>query len=331
MQFVDLFNKIQSPPFGIRKGVIPILLAAAMRSFPSTLSINDQKSNYLYDILPSTIEDICEYPEKYHFKVHKLDINREDLLVGIYNLFSPNQNISIREVDMLRKCFDSLEMWKHNLPKNALQTSQIGTETKLFQEIIQKNYDPEQLFFYKIPSIFNQNNIKKLLTELLKVKNELENIVNFYYLEAEYAIKKSLHCDPENDLIYELSLWSSYFPEYIISSVPDQYRKSFLERIKIKYENKNILIDNIAILLIGLPIKNWDDSHITDFNRKFHDSITYCEDYLLFQSNKIDDAQSKAGIQRLALSRIKQFYEKLKQTTDDSNARLLINTTLKEI
>ena len=56
-----LFKKIQSKPYGVRAGLVPILFACAIRAFPVVGSLSG-RDGYISDIRPTTVEEICRDP-----------------------------------------------------------------------------------------------------------------------------------------------------------------------------------------------------------------------------------------------------------------------------
>ena len=53
--------------------------------------------------------------------------------------------------DLIRRCYDSLEAWKAQLPPAALTTKQVSERARRFQVAIQRSSDPVQLLFKQIP------------------------------------------------------------------------------------------------------------------------------------------------------------------------------------
>ena len=76
--------------------------------------------------------------------------------------------------------------------------------------------------------------------------------------------------------------------------------------------------------MTGLPVKNWDDSNISEFNRKIQEYIATSEDLLLYNSDQLNGNSSNHGIQKLLITRIEQFYSKLQKATDNDTAKQLI-------
>ncbi len=75
-QIRPLFEKLLRPPIGLRAGLIPILFAAGLKAFANAVSIT-RNGEYLNDLLPTDIEDLCRNPDDYQLTVLELMTNGE--------------------------------------------------------------------------------------------------------------------------------------------------------------------------------------------------------------------------------------------------------------
>ncbi|MCY4262699.1 MAG: hypothetical protein OXC97_05225, partial [Candidatus Dadabacteria bacterium] len=68
----ELFCKLELPPYGMRRGVMPVFVAAALQAFAKAVVIK-REGKYLSDILASEIEEFCSVPEKFTVDVLEVD------------------------------------------------------------------------------------------------------------------------------------------------------------------------------------------------------------------------------------------------------------------
>ncbi len=84
--FGVLLDELKEPPFGVREGLLPLLLAAGFRAFPSAATI--RKGRVLVDdVLPSTVEDIAKHPDQYVLDVVDLGSAERAYLNALSGLF----------------------------------------------------------------------------------------------------------------------------------------------------------------------------------------------------------------------------------------------------
>jgi len=331
--FQNFFSVLTSPPYGMRLGVIPIMFAASLRAFPSSLSIKTRRGEYLDDILPSTIEDICAKPEEYMINVHELSEPRLNFLKEIYSIFAGGNIVSVREKDIMRRCYDAVEYWKSTLPDSAFTTRQVSPAAQKVQDSFIKEGDPERLFFYKWPSIFDTIDIDTLEKNIRAVKKEIEGVIDIYYIHASKTFLSAIQFESndEKNLLVAANRWASFFPDSAYESMADDTAKAFLKRVKMKYTSRRKMIDSIAALLIGRPLNRWDDSAIMVFDRSVKEVVKQIEEHMLHNADDTQDESIKEGLVSLAQERIRFLYKRLIDITGEDEAHLIIDKLRKEV
>lgn len=322
----DLFEMLKRPPYGVRKGVIPILLASALRAFPSVLSITHQKDGYLEDILPSDLERMCESPAEYRVSVEELTNNKNDFLIRLYELFDPESRVSKREMDLIRKAYDAIEIWKSELPEASMTSKRISIEARTFQELVRSIKDPRDLFLKKLPSKYGTADIEELFEVIRNAKVELEGITEAYYIMAGKSVLSALQM-PSYDIsgiMHAVGMWTSFLPNEVLQNFKDGMAKALLVRMRMSYDHQNRLIDSISGLLIGKQINKWDDSTITVFERELQENIHRIEDYVLSHTEKEKISGARENLANLALTRIESLYRKITELLDETKAREMI-------
>ena len=114
---IDLLSLLSSPPYGMRAGIVPILLGAALRAFPGPISITRIDGEYVSDVLPSTIEAMAAHPDEYQVLVPELTTGQKALLDRVAELFGLAD--AAVEADPVRRCYDALVQWRSTLPHSA--------------------------------------------------------------------------------------------------------------------------------------------------------------------------------------------------------------------
>ncbi len=314
--FEILFDLLQRPPFGLRKGLFPILLAAALKAFPSALSIT-KKNQYLGDILPTTIEEICRFPEEFQISVVDMSGGRKEYLEAFHILFHDKSVHLGYEADLIRKCYDAIEIWKSKLPVAALTTKKLSSKTLKFQKELKKLINPVDMLFINLPQRLEHdiNELDKLISTLRKCKKELEN-VSKYYLEQAIesffsAIQSTKKIDKRKKLRENAKEWASHFPQLIRSELKEQTAKALLVRVDMNYDSDETFFNSISNLLLGKNIDQWDDSTIPEFYRKIHTIVDLIEETALSYAESVDDKEIANKISKLARKRITMLYDKL--------------------
>ncbi|MXX15592.1 MAG: hypothetical protein F4Z86_19500 [Gemmatimonadetes bacterium] len=327
------FDELMEPPFGIRAGLLPILFAAGLKTFPSVYSLRYKGGGYVSDILPSEIEQLCREPEDYEFIVIDLDQTKCDYLNAIHELFG-SQAISTTGNDLIRACYDALENWKMGLPTGALSTRYLTQKTRRFQAILRHQSDPVQLLFERIPRALDCSIDEQhvLLKSLEKCKNELSKVIDDYQQKAISSLRRalSLNWKSGNGEVKEIAnRWALCFPDEISDALNDNKSKSLLSRMRMTYKSDAKLVDSLSGLFFQKTISRWDDSYIVNFDREIHNAVKRIEESALSFEFKASGAV-KNGLANLVQERMNIMYERLIDIVGPEEARTLFARILKK-
>lgn len=333
--FEVFFNNLKSAPYGIRDGLLPIFLATALKAFPSAISIT-HKNQYLGDILPTDIEAICRFPEEYQLYVVDMGGGRKEYLEALHSLFL-DKNVHIGyEADLIRRCFDSLEIWKSKLPVAALTTKKLSPLASKFQRELKSLSNPVNMLFINMPKRLGHEiaDLDKLMRTIGRCKDELEDVSKYYLGQAIdsffSAIQSTNKIDKRKKLRDEARDWASYFPQLIRKEIKDQVARALLVRIEMNYDTDEKLFNSISNLLLGMNIDQWDDSTIPEFYRKIHTLVNSVEETALNYAENLDDDVITNKISQLAKNRISFLYSKLINIVGNDLAESIIDDIINE-
>ena len=321
--FEKLISSLISPPVGLRMGVLPILLAASLRAFPSAISLM-HKGVYLNDVLPSDIENICKLPKEYEILVLDIDEPKLKLLRGVHRHFSKNAKYEIEENDLVRHCFDALEAWRHQLPPAAFTTGRLSKQTDAFRSTIVRVHDPVQLFFIELPRALSisVDRTKQLLDGFKCCIDELENVAEAYTDQAIRIVELSLSVESEQKSVANVrelvKQWASYFPDQFVENLSDGVAKGLLSRMSLEYETDSLLIDSIASLLVKKSVRRWDDSMAAAFDREFTSYVAKIENSA--RSYPAPTEGLRDGLSRLVFGRVQQMFAQLSDLVGEEKA-----------
>jgi hypothetical protein len=330
-----LLATLKRPPFGMRDGVLPILFTAAYRAFPSALTIMDHRGEYLPDILATDIELMMQKPGDYTVSVPELNVDRIAYLQTFIQIFDEQNVVSVYENDLLRRAYDTLELWKTRLPKAALQSRRLSNVTRDFQNAVRRPGDPSFLLFKSIPgkllydhSSFNLDVLTKRISEC---KAELESVSDAYYITASQSVLNAiqLSSEEENPVIVATRLWLGYFDLEVIEKIKDGTSRAFLSRIQNPYQSDQALINSLSSLLRGKDIEDWDDSDVIGFDKEVQDVVHRIEEFMMNKTDSHDlGSDIKHNLARLAVNRMSNLKQKIESLVGKEQAENLIKSLM---
>jgi len=316
-QPADLFSELTAPPFGIRAGLLPILFATALKAFPTAISIT-KEGEFLSDILPSNIEDLCRHPNKYRVRVLDISGKKAEYLKRFHKLFSPVANYEVPNSDLVRLCFDALEAWKAQMPPAALNSQDVPEAAQRFQKLVRPDCkEPAKLLLQDIPEAFSLKMVgyPKIIENLEAVKKELEFVVVQYKENALKTIQRTLSFGEKKDSEDTKFLargWASCFPESFTQQLGDKVLQGLLSRMVMEYESDDRFLDSISSLLIGKTVNRWDDSAAIQFARNFPEAVHRIEEAAIRNDIvAMNDGKAVEGLEKLLSGRLRDLLTRL--------------------
>ena len=305
----ELLEKLKQPPFGVRAGLLPILFAAALRAFPSALALT-RDGEYVEDVLPSEVEQLCRTPEQFKLSVIEIDESRTQYLRALHQMFTPVKDYTPTETDLIRLCFDAIGGWRAQLSPASMATRRISAKSAKFRAMITKPRNPIHTLLDGIPSIFEIPVSKpaSLLEQIEVSKIELEKIGSIYAEEAAAILRQTVGTtmSEANSTAREVALhWAQHFSAGFIENLADSSFKGFLSRMRMPYDSDALLLDSLSDQLLKIKISRWGDATIADFRRELQNIVRQIEDIAL-KSEGIEE-----GGVSLMQSRMQAMYSQL--------------------
>ena len=329
---VDLVSRLSSPPYGMRAGIVPILLAAALRAFPSPISITRMDGGYVSDLLPSTIEGMAAHPDEYQVLVPELTADQKTFLDRVAALFGFTDEAAI-EADPVRRCHDALVEWRSTLPHSALTSRYLSPQGRRFGRLMTAAIDPHRMLFKALPVTLDLTggSTDELLRALADCKTEIEGVVQWNYDAAERAIRSAFPAlNGTATLRQVVGAWADFFPGTVAQKVKDGIARALITRARMGYETDRTMTDALATLLVGKRIDRWEDSSIVVFERELCAVIRRVEDTVLSLAAAADGVRDRSIVD-IATSRLQASLRAITNVAGPEEARTIVARTLAKL
>jgi hypothetical protein len=296
------------PPYGVREGLIPLLIAAGLKAFPMAISIQ-YRGRFVDDLLPSVIEDIVKAPDDYRLDVVGLSAQEERYLAGVLDLFAPEGRPKEPQGDLLRACMDAVLEWRHRLPAAAAESRYLSEGARAFDKEL-ASPDPVRLFLHEVPRLVGvaPSKRKKLLEAVAELRDELGGIERVFEQEAVQAVQQTLVSRGIRNgagVREQAARWAAHFPKAFGRRLPDRVAQGVLSRLRAPYQDDGSLVNALSTLLVGKPIRQWDDSVVPSFRRQLRSAFELIESTALGLSESPElDAELRDGLTALAEAQI---------------------------
>ena len=334
----ELFETLMLPPYGIRRGLLPIFFGAGLKAFAKAVSLC-RNQEYITDILPTVIEDVCRHPDEYELVVIELDEHIESYFGEIRSIFLGQQRVD-SDTDAVRATYDAIQSWLFQLPKASLLAESLSPEAREFQRLLRDSRTSDPLIFLlqALPSScgFNYRHNGQVRKVVEPLKDEIESVSHTYVRKACDSIYQALSRDQADrmpSIQKTAKQWASYFPESITSTRLPSIARGLLSRMKMAYEDEVIFVNSLALLLVGRSTEDWDDSTAIEFENKIQELTHRIETAVLSNSADVLDLSEsqeiREGLAQFVTERIGHFYGQLADLVGSDKSIMILQKIMK--
>lgn len=301
--FGILYRKLtmQSGKIGMRKGIIPIFLAAFLHSHKKAISIHDE--NGVVDLSTQTLNRINKNPDSYTLTYVLWDEEKEkyvsDLKVMYGGWLTPYEKNAI-EIDGL---FSAMNRWYLGLPKytkdffSKKNSGKVDQACVNFLEMFTQNISCQEALFEKIPLVFTGKNIcnKSVCGKVLNAQKIIDgtldelkaNLLN--EVESAFAVQGM----KKSSVSLLCKEWTKKLDKKISEIVfDDDITNRMLGLFAQSIADDEVFIEHLAEVLTGLRIADWNVDTIDSFKKRLIEYKKSAENYKEQQNKKINNSYS---------------------------------------
>lgn len=271
-----LIQKLLSPPFGLRRRSIPIIIAAPLRKYVLRGNITIKERELPLKIDSDAIESIVANPEKYIIIYAEVGEGQWAIVDVMCKIFEVEISGELGEKIIALK--EKLVSWWQGLPNYARKTMDISEDAnqireKVFVPLATEGADVNRIFFEKMPEAIGLDDLakltfdeiqKKIYGKMKKVKEEFEKVTDNQKKKILSIFKEVFGNDKENDPIKALSNWHKELKErgeVIINGDAGELLTA-VRQLKDKKE-EGILI-NLVTKIAGNKPEDWNSDTLLD-------------------------------------------------------------------
>jgi hypothetical protein len=214
ISFVEIINKLTNAPYGMRLGVIPLLLAKVLSGRGEDLVA--YFSNMEVPITPEIIVNMCERPDEYSLFVSKKDYEKEVYINNLNDLFGVNDGRALTE-NRIKNIVLCMQRWFRSLPQIARNNAGIedyGNDDGLMHQMralrkqLQKvEINPYEVLFVNIPSEFGTLELANAFDALKECKKAYDDYLLWAINRATDGIYNVFGGQRKLDLYHLLKEW----------------------------------------------------------------------------------------------------------------------------
>lgn len=294
LSFSELYKKLESKPYSIRKGIIPILLSIALYNYSDIIIIYFM--NKEIDLDANNLIKINDNPEKYYILTEKGTTDKIKYLSNLMYIYDipnlDNQRIN------LKKLVDGMRRWILSLPRILREYSNdynyLNINDKYIiikNELLRPDINNNEFIYQRLIEIFGTNNYEEIKELIKDMKQTFDSFMNSY---CEYVIKETKEIFKKNHKGSLNSLLKDWLIDNELESsnmIFDIKTRELIEYVKeLTTHDENDIIEKISKIVTGFYIEDWQPNEINNFKEeleKIINNINELDQNSVDSSNKI--------------------------------------------
>lgn len=284
--FEVLYSKLTAAKYGVglKKGVIPVLLAVAIHEIKNDIVISDITGEL--KITSETINKINENPSNYYVQYEQWNKEKASFLVGLERIFDAYIRENEKAYGKFTYLVFAMNRWFMSLPRYSkeMRVRYLGAEKKgvalpskelkFINSVRSVNNNPRKYLIEQLPHIFNgnpneENIYERILSNILDLKMVFEN--------AFSDLQKAIACDliavfSENSnkasLKTSIENWYKSLKQSTKNHAFPSNENKFMEFCSTITNNEQEFVNEVCRYISGLEMEDWSEETIVNFNKE---------------------------------------------------------------
>lgn len=294
--FRQIIDKLTTPPYGMRKGVLPfyILEELLLLEDMPVISLADKEVT----ISESAVVNAVSRPGDYYLYVEQETAQKSIYVAELEKIYNDFQ-VYCADIDKRNRlahltCL--MQAWYRSLPQTAIifreedyEGQEMGYLTGFRNELGTAYINPREFLFERIPAVFDGLDLAEITNKIRMIRNDLDAHVHHVKQAASKIIREKFGFSRDQDLRQSLLTWYTALPEQAKKSVVSSEAEGLLSFIReTDTSDEEEIAGRIATLITGGYIEDWKDSMAETFG----DELSSVISEVIEAGNRKEDTRS---------------------------------------
>ncbi|MAU00653.1 MAG: hypothetical protein CL608_26205 [Anaerolineaceae bacterium] len=276
-----LIDKLQSPPFGLRRGVLPVLLAAMMWPRSRVLTIR-HKGKAISPLTGKAFTDLCWRPREFTIEVGPWDRRHAALWAVLEERCQSFLMPQEREHQPLSYLSRGLLRWLQARPRYCRDTNRISQDARQLRTLIyDAQSDPARVLFYDLLALLDNGQVdphssvayqEMLATQLAQLIDEIDMAYQALLYDLDRFAEESFANDaPARQLTGKaaLNFWMAGLEQQSGKTLStfrfsDHLAQRLVATVR-SGEEIDSFWDGLSEAVLGLHLQDWNDRSLETF------------------------------------------------------------------
>ena len=278
LSFAQLYKELSGSEMhiGMRKGLIPIYLAAVLHEYKKEVVISDRFGQVPMNA--DTMEQLNAEPEMFTLAYIDWNSDKEVYISSLEDMFG-EYGVEDANVAPYERVMASMKRWYMDLPKYSKNTKTINGKKsqqgrpRISSRDASKNAGSYDLVFRVLPKIYGVDKVDKTLADkIYTTKEHYDGALG--YLKGELVkMMRELFCTLDASECKKMSLssiirdWCEKLDEAVFEQLFTDGTERCLTVFKAVTNDEDSFITKVAKMATDLRIEDWDEDVVIMFER----------------------------------------------------------------
>lgn len=281
----QLYAILDAPPYGVKRGVIPILLTAVLLDHVDNVSV--YKDGTFIPVLGSEhFELLVKHPQRFSVKHFEIVGLRSQVFRELENVLRSSSTKSnekkipanIRNVTML-SVVKPLFQFVKKLPTYTTKTTRMSIEAQAVVQTLQKAQEPDVLLFQSLPiacglaaivagQADDGTTAKQFKSKLVQVLHEVQTTYDHLLADCQSLLHEAFGVRRSSEKLREdLQVRASY----LVESCLERTLRRFVLAAADETADDQRWLESLLMIVVDKPAESWTDADMTSFEPKLSD------------------------------------------------------------
>ncbi|MFI3254041.1 MAG: hypothetical protein R3Y63_06840 [Eubacteriales bacterium] len=275
--FTGLYQILLAPPYGLRKGIIPLLFGFALRHYQTeAIFYFKDKEIALSATLLSAINNA---PEGYQLLLEAGTQERQHFLTELDQLF-PQQSRTAR--NPVYHIMESMQIWMRSLPEYSKHyTTEISGEPldqsikTLRKELLKYDVNSRDFLFETLPKLSKTKDFTEVFQEVVQIKETLDTHLARSTTALLQETTQLFQPHYEGSLSQAIITWYQSLDAHVNTGIFPVSGKTLLQFAQslTSYDDQRTL-QQLILRFEGIALEDWKDANFSSFFKKLEEAFT---------------------------------------------------------
>lgn len=355
--FSTLYGVLEMPPYGMRKGIIPLFVAYVLRNYKDSLVIYYKDKEV--ELNATILNAINDNPENYSILLEAGTADREEYLKSLENLFNSYEDSTYTGANRVFAIVKNMQNWMRSLPDYTKKFSyyyhngapvKVDNSIKIVRnDLLKFEINARETLFSSWKDKLSANGeYLECAAEIRRVKEFLDmHIVDFKESLIDYLVALFMP-GYTGTLSKAVKLWYEKLPESTKRHVFDTDANALLLLANNwnSYDDQRLL-NELSILIVSMGIEDWTDQLFDNFKQSLEATLerinsfvevendqSKCKFVIDLPEGKVEKTFSETEISPIgltALSNLKAIFDEYNGAIEPDEQLAIIASLVKDV